>query len=99
MPDTTKTLNIKGFFSPIEFTAGDNLLDALNAAGVSIAQSCDGNGTCTTCRVFILKGVENCSERTEIEMERAAERDFADNERLACQTNVSGRIEIEIVNT
>ncbi|MEK6627013.1 MAG: 2Fe-2S iron-sulfur cluster-binding protein [Bdellovibrionota bacterium] len=96
MSDTTKTLHVKGFFSPIEFIAGDNLLNTLNAAGVSIAQSCEGNGTCTTCRVFILKGSENCNARTEIEIERAEERGFKDNERLACQTELLGSVEIEI---
>ena len=99
MSDSTKTLRIKGFFSPFEFTAGDNLLDTLNANKASISQSCAGNGSCTTCRVFILKGLENCSKRTEIEAERAAERDFADNERLACQTYVDGDVEIEITSS
>ncbi len=99
MSDTTKTLKIKNIFSPIEFTVGNNLLNTLNASGISIEQSCDGNGTCTTCRVFVLKGLENCSERSELETERAVERGFAENERLACQTNITGSVEIEIINS
>lgn len=99
MSDTTKTLHIKNFFSPIKFNAGDNLLDVLNANNASISQSCDGNGSCTTCRVFILQGLENCSARTEIEAERATERNFSANERLACQTYLMDSVEIEILNS
>ena len=95
---STKTLQIRGLFSPVEFEPGDNLLATLNANKVSIAQSCDGNGSCTTCRVLILNGAENCSERTDIETERALERGFLQNERLACQTFMDGNVEIEILN-
>lgn len=98
MRDSIKTLQIKGLFSPIEFEEGDNLLATLNANKVSISQSCDGSGSCTTCRVLVLSGLSNCSERTEIESERAVERGFADNERLACQTFLNDNVEIEILN-
>lgn len=97
MSVSTKTLHINGFFSPLEFSRGENLLDTLNANKVSISQSCGGNGSCTTCRVFVLKGLQNCSPRTEIESERALERGFSNNERLACQTCMNDDVEIEIV--
>lgn len=98
MSVSRKTLHIRGFFSPLEFTAGDNLLDTLNANKVSISQSCGANGSCTTCRVFVLKGLENCSPRSEIECERAEERGFVPNERLACQTQINGDLTIEVLN-
>lgn len=98
MSDSRKTLHIRGFFSPLEFTPGDILLDTLNANKVGISQSCGANGSCTTCRVFVLKGIEKCGRRSEIEAERAEERGFADNERLACQTRIYDDIEIEIMN-
>ena len=98
MSVSSKTLQIKGFFSPLKFDEGDNLLDTLNANKVGISQSCGGNGSCTTCRVFILKGLDNCGQRSEIEAERAAEREFAVNERLACQTHLTGDVEIEILS-
>ena len=98
MSVTTKTLQIRNLFSAIKFKAGANLLSTLNASKVSISQSCDGNGTCTTCRVFILNGLGDCSSRTEVEIERALERNFAKNERLACQTIINGDVEIEILN-
>lgn len=98
MSVTTKTLQIRNLFSAIQFKAGANLLNTLNANKVSISQSCDGNGTCTTCRVFILNGLSDCSARTDVETERAIERNFAKNERLACQTIIKGDVEIEILN-
>jgi ferredoxin len=98
VPVSTKTLQIKGFFSPLKLNEGDNLLYTLNANKVSISQSCEANGSCTTCRVLIIKGLENCTPRTEIEQERADERQFLPNERLACQTFVQGDVEIEILN-
>lgn len=98
MPVSRKTLQIKDFFSDIDFSEGENLLDILNARKVGISQTCGGFGTCTTCRVLILKGAENCSPRTEIEQERASERKFLNNERLACQLQLNGNVEIEILN-
>ena len=82
----------------MEFRAGDNLLDTLNANKVSISQSCGGNGTCTTCRVFILKGLDQCAPRTELENERAEERNFENHERLSCQTQLLGNVQLEILN-
>lgn len=99
MSVTTKTLQIQNISSPLQFNEGEILIDTLNANKVSISQSCGSNGSCTTCRVLILNGVENCSERTEIESERAKERNFAPNERLACQTIIYGNLEIEILNS
>ena len=78
---------------------GSNLLDTLIANNVSIAHSCGGHATCTTCRVFIQKGLENCSPPTTEENERALERQFEFNERLACQLEVLGDIEITILNS
>lgn len=108
MLDSTKTLHITNFFSSHEtlesepgvtliFKSGDNLLDTLNAGNVSISQSCGGGGSCTTCRVLVRKGLEKCSPRTEIEAERALERDFTAEERLACQTSLFDSVEIEIL--
>lgn len=99
MTVSTKTLQVIVNNLSLQSNADENLLNILNANNLSISQSCGGNATCTTCRVLILKGLENCGSRTEIEAERAEERGFAVNERLACQTQVLGDIEIEILNS
>lgn len=82
----------------MQFNAGENLLDTLNANKVSISQSCGGFGTCTTCRVFVLNGIENCTPRTELEADRAQERSFEPCERLSCQTELLGDVSLEILN-
>lgn len=98
MTVSTKTLLIYENDAAIAFSAGDNLLDTLNANKISIAQSCGGNGTCTTCLVEVLNGLENCSEKNELELEHTLERNFKINERLACQLCLVGPALIQIKN-
>ena len=93
---STKTLKILSQNDIIIFKADENLLDVLNANKVSINQSCGGNGSCTTCRIFIHEGLKNVTARTLLEAEIAEERDFANNERLACQTCLLDSVTIEI---
>ncbi len=96
MADSTKTLTILSNSRPILFKGRVNVLEILNVNKISIGQSCGGNGTCTTCRISILKGLEHLPPRTELENERSAERNFLENERLACQVEISESIEIDI---
>ena len=96
MPVSTKTLTIRGQSNTFSFKASENILNILNANNVSIGQSCGANGSCTTCRIIIHSDKKNFSERTEIETERAVERGFSENERLACQTEVLESAIIEI---
>ena len=98
MTVSRKTLLIQENDALVEFNEGDNLLDTLNANKVGISQSCGGNGSCTTCAVLVLSGVTNCGPRTDLELERATERGFAANERLACQTVINGDLKIQILN-
>jgi ferredoxin, 2Fe-2S len=81
----------------IQFQDKQNLLDLLNANKIRISQSCGGFGTCTTCRIFVQKNLAAFEKRTELETERAAERNFSDVERLACQCEISESAEIKIV--
>ena len=81
----------------IVFSAGENLLEILLANKIGIGHSCGGNGTCTTCRVFVTKNLGMLSERTELEQERAEERDFLPEERLACQTTVYDDLSITVL--
>ncbi len=98
MTVSTKTLLIAENDAPIEFSVGDNLLDTLNANKVGISQSCGGNGSCTTCAVLVLEGSDSVGPLTDIEIERALERGFSKNERLACQTELCGNLKIRILN-
>ena len=96
MSDSTKTLKISNLLRSIEFKSSVNVLDLLNKNKIHINQSCGGSGSCATCQFIVLSGENNLSPRTEIESERAVERNFAQNERLACQTVIVGFVEIQI---
>ncbi len=105
MNDSTKTLRIQNINSEgiaqsieIKFNSPQNLLELLNAHNVGINQSCGGFGICTTCRVIVQSGQPNLSVPIEIESERAQERLFLSNERLCCQTELVGDVEISIPN-
>ena len=36
---------------------------------IPYVNACGGEGKCTTCRLIVLEGIENCSEQTEQEKE------------------------------
>lgn len=106
----TKTLSILKMndaklhcVAEIEIKQTQNLLDILNAHNIGISQSCGGFATCTTCRIIVTKGADCLPARQEIEAERALERNFSANERLACQVEVPAvpaeNIEIIITNS
>ena len=40
----------------VEVDKGTNLLDAANAAGITLKSSCGGQGTCGRCCVKVLEG-------------------------------------------
>lgn len=63
----------------------DTILEALLDARIELNHSCGGMGTCGTCRVFVEKGLEKLGLRNEPETEIANDRQFTENERLACQ--------------
>ena len=96
MSDSTKTLTIIKDFVELQFTEPTNVLELLNTNAVSIDQSCGGFGICTTCRFFVREGFSSFSCRTETEKERADERGFLINERLACQSFIYQSAVIEI---
>ena len=78
----------------IDCSSEQSILDATQNAGINHTSICQGMGQCSTCRVNITSGLENCSPRTEAEKVVAERLDFPDNVRLACQTNISGDIGI-----
>ena len=73
---------------------GETILAASLRAGVPHAHACGGRAHCSTCRVWILEGLEHCSERNELERAIAAPLHFGPEVRLACQTKVSGDLKL-----
>lgn len=58
--------------------------------------ACGGKGRCTTCKMIIVAGSQNLSAVTEAEMKYRRQQTLGENERLACQTLVSGDIVVRI---
>lgn len=62
-----------------------SVLELALRSGIQIDHTCGGNGTCGTCLVEVVKGLENLEARNEIEHEIASDRGFKLSERLSCQ--------------
>lgn len=73
----------------VEASQDMTVLEALVRENIDIDHSCGGMGSCGTCRIFVASGANNLSARSEIELEMAQDRGFADDERLACQSIIS----------
>lgn len=68
---------------------GDNLLQVLLMRGIHIEHACEGQGTCSTCHVYIRKGIEKLNPVKDLEDEtlnRAWGLDL--DSRLSCQVTV-----------
>jgi len=78
----------------VDTNQSDTILEALLANGIDHAHVCGGNANCSTCRIMILDGIENCSAPTAPERALAKKLDFPVHIRLACQTKVSGDVSI-----
>lgn len=72
-----------------------SVLDLALKLKIEISHSCGGHGTCGTCRVFI--DSIPLAARNEIEAEMAADRQFADNERLSCQVEACAGLKIRTI--
>lgn len=69
------------------------LENSLNA-GVEHIFECGGNARCSTCRVLIINGLENCLPRNEAELKLSNIKMFSDEVRLACQTHITGDVQL-----
>ena len=56
--------------------------------------ACGGKARCSTCRVLILEGLENCPPRNEAEEKLALSKGLEANIRLACQTIPTGTVHL-----
>ncbi len=76
----------------VEISKDKTVLECSLDCGIPHAHVCGGNARCTTCRIFVLDGLENCIERNEKERHVSEKRGFEQRIRLACQTMVKGDI-------
>ena len=70
---------------------GRTLLEAANAAGVSITSICAGDGVCGKCRVLVKSG--KVTAQPNMFLDR---RDIQRGMALACQTTIDGEVVVEV---
>ena len=73
---------------------GANLMQSLRAQGLPVASSCGGEGVCTHCRVEVLEGSHNLSQKTAAETQWESKGRLQGSERLSCQAKVQGAITV-----
>lgn len=71
-----------------------SILKATLAANINHTHACGGKAKCSTCRVSIMEGLENCNPRNDAEQFIADKLNFPTEIRLACQTKLKGDISI-----
>ena len=91
------------FMSPladltVEVAEGTSLLDGAEEGGAQVGHSCGGVCACSTCHVWVKKGLATLSEQDDMEMDRLdLAFDVRPISRLACQAKVgSSDIEVQI---
>ncbi len=78
----------------VEVESEEPLLEAALRQGIAHANSCEGDGVCSTCRIMVFEGLEHCAPRTRKEALLADRLGFAPEVRLACQTTVAGDVTV-----
>ena len=78
----------------VEAPAGTPLQEIADAAGADITFGCR-SGSCGTCRVRIIQGLEHASAPTAEERDFLSAMDAPADHRLACQVRVEGDLTVE----
>lgn len=80
----------------VEVPPGTTLLDAAQEANAPVGHSCGGVCACSTCHVWVRKGLESLSEQEDEEMDRLDQAfDVRPNSRLSCQSQV-GAVDLAV---
>jgi 2Fe-2S ferredoxin len=75
----------------VDAEAGSTLLEAAEACGAQVGHSCGGACACSTCHVWVRKGLESLPEQEDQELDRLDQAfDVRATSRLACQARVDG---------
>lgn len=80
----------------IDAEPGTTLLEAAERVGAQVGHSCGGACACSTCHVWVRRGLDSLSEQEDQEMDRLDQAfDVRPTSRLACQAKV-GDEELEV---
>ncbi|MEW5737342.1 MAG: 2Fe-2S iron-sulfur cluster-binding protein [Myxococcota bacterium] len=75
----------------VEVPEGTTILEAAEQCGAQVGHSCGGVCACSTCHVWVKKGLESLPEQDDMELDRLDQAfDVRANSRLACQAKVDG---------
>ena len=77
-----------------EISTDESILTAALRYGINHLHACGGSARCSTCRIQVVSGLENCNPRNELELKLADTHNFSDDVRLACQTTITGNVDI-----
>ena len=77
-----------------EISTDESILTAALRNGINHLHACGGSARCSTCRIQVVSGLENCNPRNELELKLADTHNFSDDVRLACQTTITGDVDI-----
>lgn len=94
----TKKLEFLGTEKVIDADPQLTVLENAIANKIPLNHSCEGMGTCGTCRVIVVSGLESMKDPNEIEKEMIGSRGFSSSERLACQNLCSHDLVLKIPN-
>jgi 2Fe-2S ferredoxin len=76
---------------------GEHLLEVAIENGINIEHACGGVCACSTCHVYVEKGMKDVAEATEAEEDRVEEAPGLQiNSRLSCQCEVKGDGPIQV---
>jgi 2Fe-2S ferredoxin len=88
------TFHYSGQIKTVDAENGKTLLQIALDNGIPIEHACGGNGFCTTCLCHVKKGMEALNLRNDREENMGV---TEDPNRLSCQAQVQGDVEIEVV--
>lgn len=75
----------------VEVPEGTTILEAAEKCGAQVGHTCGGVCACSTCHVWVKKGLESLSEQEDQEMDRLDQAfDVRPFSRLGCQSKVNG---------
>ena len=87
------TFHYAGQIKTVEAEEGKTILQIALDSGIPMEHACGGNGFCTTCMCKVKSGMEHLSPRNEKEENMGI---VNDPERLSCQTELRGDVEVEV---
>ncbi|OGJ59623.1 hypothetical protein A2881_03190 [Candidatus Peribacteria bacterium RIFCSPHIGHO2_01_FULL_55_13] len=88
------SFHYSGQVKTVEAENGQSLLQIALDNGIPMEHACGGNGFCTTCMCHVKSGMEVLSPRNDREENMGV---TEDPDRLSCQAQVQGDVEIEVV--